>query len=209
MDGTLVDTELSAASSIESIFSNWGYKISPDDAKVIVGRTWAMAFDFLFKKYPPPMSLADAEKVVLGSYRDHLKKGLIEVPGARKCVKNLAKDFPLALVSGSHRAEILFILESLGIKDCFKVILGAEDYANSKPAPDGYQKALMMLGANAKNTLVFEDSEAGIASGLAAGTQVCAITSTNHFSLNTKKAHYFISDLTGVDSAWVRALKVN
>jgi HAD superfamily hydrolase (TIGR01509 family) len=207
MDGTLVDTELAAAKAVENCFAAWNYKVTKKDADFVTGRTWKNALEFLFRKYPPPIDPGKATDFILDTYRAGIETNLIEVPGARACVTDLAKEFPLALISGSHRREILTILDRLGIRDAFKVVLGAEDYPQSKPAPDGYAKALSLLGADPRSTLIFEDSVAGIESGIAVGAQVCVVTSTNHFGHNTERGHYFVPDLTGVNRAWVKALK--
>jgi HAD superfamily hydrolase (TIGR01509 family) len=207
MDGTLVDTELAAAKAVQDCFAAWNHSVTKEDADFVTGRTWETALKFLFSKYPPPIAPAKATEVLLDAYRAKIETDLIEVPGARESVLDLATEFPLALVSGSHRREILFILDRLGIRDAFRVILGAEDYPASKPAPDGYAKALSLLRADSRKTLVFEDSVAGIESGLAAGLQVCVITSTNHFGHATARGHYFVPDLRGVNRAWVKALK--
>lgn len=206
MDGTLVDTELAAAKAVEECFLRWNYQISAQDVGFVSGRTWGKAFDYLFEKYPPPGERESATEEVLETYRAKIETDLIEVAGVRECIRDLAKEYPLALVSGSYRREILSILDRLGIRDCFQVVLGAEDYPASKPAPDGYLKAMEILGAEAATTLVFEDSTAGVASALSAGMQVCVITSTNHHDADTRGAHYFIPDLSGVNRAWVKAL---
>jgi HAD superfamily hydrolase (TIGR01509 family) len=208
MDGTLVDTELAAAKAVEECFAAWNHRISADDAQFVTGRTWELACEYLFKKYPPPVGPVKATELLLEKYRARIETDLIEVPGARIAVRDLAEEYPLALVSGSHRREILSILERLGIRDCFRVVLGAEDYPRSKPAPDGFLKALSLLSADPASTLVFEDSVAGIAAGLAAKLQVCVITSTNHFGANTDNGHHFVPDLVCVDRNWVKALKV-
>jgi len=207
MDGTLVDTELAAAKAVSNCFAAWNHQVTAKDADFVTGRTWEKALEFLFSKYPPPLDRARAASEILDHYRKNIETDLIEVPGARECVLDLACEYPLALVSGSHRREIHSILDRLGIRDAFRVILGAEDYPTSKPAPDGYAKALSLLGANPASTLVFEDSVAGIESGLAAGLRVCVITSTNHFGHSTARGHYFVPDLVGLNRAWVKALK--
>ncbi len=206
MDGTLVDTELAAAKAVEDCFAAWNHQVTKEDADFVTGRTWEKALEFLFSKYPPPLPRAKATGHLLDAYRAKIETDLIEVSGARECVTDLAREYPLALVSGSHRREILSILERLGLRDAFRVILGAEDYSASKPAPDGYLKALSLLGANPQTTLVFEDSVAGIESGLAAGLRVCVITSTNHFGHATDRGHHFVPDLRGINRAWVKAL---
>ena len=207
MDGTLVDTELAAAKAVEECFAAWNHRVTTEDAEFVTGRTWEKALEFLFRKYPPPLERVKATEYLLDSYRAKIETDLVEVAGARECVTDLAREFPLALVSGSNRREILSILDRLGLRDAFQVILGAEDYPQSKPAPDGYLKALSLLKAKPGSTLVFEDSVAGIESGLAAGLKVCVITSTNHFGHANDRGHYFLPDLRGVNRDWVKALK--
>lgn len=206
LDGTLVDTEPAAAAAINECLSEWGIPADPSDAAVITGRTWATAFDFLFKKYPLPLPAQEAGEAMLTRYRLKLETHLRIVPGSAQAVAALAERYPLALVSGSHRSEIIWALDRLNVRHHFQFILGAEDYPRSKPAPDGYLKALEMLRAKAENTLIFEDSSAGIQSALAAGTQVVAITGTNHFNQDVSLAHHRIPDLTGVTPEWVKSI---
>lgn len=56
----------------------------------------------------------------------------------------------------------------------FKIILGRESAKRAKPAPDLYQKALEILGADPDTTIVIEDSKNGILAGKAAGCKVIA-----------------------------------
>jgi HAD superfamily hydrolase (TIGR01509 family) len=206
LDGTIVDTELAAARVIRESFVDWGLQIDPKDAEYLTGRTWAAAFELMFKKYKIPVPRRKGEQMMLDRYAEALKEDLPVVKGSVAAVQALCETFPLALVSGSNRREILWALGSLGILKCFRFVLGAEDYPRSKPAPDGYVKAITTLSVEPRSTLIFEDSEPGVASGLAAGAKVVAITGTNHFKQNTDHAHHHIADLSQVNVAWVRKL---
>ena len=203
MDGTLVDTEPAAARAIRDSFQDWNIQIAQADSHYVTGRTWAVAFDYLFKKYQIPVAREEASRKITELYRERLETDLAVVPGSVAAVRSLVGHFQLALVSGSNRHEILWAMDKIGIRDCFEVILGAEDYPKSKPAPDGYLKAMSLFKADAASTMVFEDSEAGIASARAAGLFVVAITSTNHFGHDTTQANLHISDLTTVNLQWV------
>jgi beta-phosphoglucomutase-like phosphatase (HAD superfamily) len=208
LDGTLVDTEPAAAKAVDRCFARWQIKLDASDAGYVTGRTWDSAFEYLFKKYslPLPLPPAEAGRAILDEYRESLKTDFTVVKGSVEAVKNLRPHCTLGLVSGSHREDIFFILNKLGIDEYFDIILGAEDYPQSKPAPDGYLAALKVLGVPAKNTLVFEDSRAGVQSALAAGTWVVAITGTNHYEQDTTGAHHKIPDLTPVNGAWMDEL---
>lgn len=208
LDGTLVDTEPAAARVVSDCFRRWNIAMDPNDAAFVTGRTWASAFDFLFGKYAIPVSREEAAQQVMETYRRNIASHLDVVPGSAAAVRALADSgrFKLGLVSGSNRAEILLCLDKLGVRECFEVIYGAEDYPRSKPAPDGYLKAIQTLGRDPARTLVFEDSQPGIASGRAAGAWVVAITGTNHFGQDTALAHHHVADLRGVDADWVARL---
>jgi HAD superfamily hydrolase (TIGR01509 family) len=207
MDGTLIDTELAAAKAIDSWFKKWGLALDPADAHFVVGRAWNVVFDRLFAKVQLPMPREDAVRQILETYRATLENELPTVPGAVEAVQALAAHYPLGLVSGSYRAQILWALGKLGILGHFQIVLGAEDYPESKPAPDGYLSAIRTLAVAPAQTLIFEDSAAGITSGLAAGAQVVAITGTNHFQQNIAAAHHHIENLLGVTAEWVRNLQ--
>ena len=51
----------------------------------------------------------------------------------------------------------------------FDILVGSEDYARSKPAPDAFLIAAARLGVAPKDCLVFEDTEMGIQAATAAG----------------------------------------
>jgi beta-phosphoglucomutase len=81
--------------------------------------------------------------------------------------------YKLAVVSSSSTTEIAPILVAGGIRQHFDTLVGGEDVKHHKPAPDPYLLASERLGVRA--ALVVEDSEAGIASGRAAGFEVLAV----------------------------------
>ncbi len=203
LDGTLVDTEPAAAIAMKSCFSRWNIQLSHEDATYITGRTWASAFDYLFKKYTLPVSFEQASQEMMAAYRAAVQTELLLVPGGAQAVTALAAKWPLALVSGSNRQEIFYALDRLQVKNHFRFVLGAEDYQHGKPSPEGFLKAMQMLGVRPENVLIFEDSHAGIAAARAAGAWVIAISCTNHFQQDTSAAHHHIPDLSAVNVEWV------
>lgn len=78
---------------------------------------------------------------------------------------------PLAVASGGGRKAVTATLESLGLIQLFDAIVTSEDYANGKPSPDPYLEAAKRLGVAAGGCLVFEDTEIGRQSALAAGME--------------------------------------
>ena len=171
---------------------------------MVVGQKWEVAFDLLFKKHQMPLSRDVASQAIVDRFKEIVRQELGVVPGVVQAIRSFAGSFRLALVSGSHRDDVLWALRKLGVEQHFELIYGAEDYVHSKPSPDGYLKAMQALGVLPSEALIFEDSVAGLASAEAAGVRSVAITSTNHFGHDQSKAHLHIEHFEEVDADWVK-----
>ncbi len=91
----------------------------------------------------------------------------------RAFVEELRGDYRLAVVSSSGRSEVEPLLERGGLLPYFDTLVCGREAGGLKPSPDPYRLAAQRLGAS--NPLVVEDSEAGLASGRAAGFEVLAV----------------------------------
>ena len=87
----------------------------------------------------------------------------------REAVRFAAERVPLAICSGAARNEIQPVVEAAGLTECFRTIVASDDVTHGKPDPEGYVKALGLLGVDPAEAVVFEDTEAGIASARGAG----------------------------------------
>ena len=105
-------------------------------------------------------------------YRAAVGDGSTVHDHVRDAVHYAAAHVPLAICSGAARAEIEPVVEAAGIATCFRAIVSSDDVVHGKPDPEGYLAALDALGT--RDALVFEDTEAGIASAKAAGLHVIA-----------------------------------
>lgn len=94
-------------------------------------------------------------------------------PALKEFLRELAGRYTLAVVSSSSCAEIEPMLEAGGLREFFQTVVGGEHVKRHKPAPDPYLLAAERLGV--RTPLVVEDSQAGIASGRAAGFEVLAV----------------------------------
>ena len=81
-------------------------------------------------------------------------------------------DIKLGLVTNSESDVTLDVLQRLGIIEMFNPIICRGDCEFSKPDPQPYQKAMELLELDPSSVVVFEDSTPGIASALAAKTNV-------------------------------------
>jgi HAD superfamily hydrolase (TIGR01509 family) len=125
----------------------------------------------------------DLEELVadrIARYRAIASDGSTVYPEVREAVRYAATRVPVAIVSGAAREEIVPVVEAAGLAPSISVIVAADDVAEGKPHPEGYLRALELLGddVHAGDVLAFEDTEVGVASAKAAGMHCVAITRT-------------------------------
>jgi len=207
LDGTLVNTEPCALTAMIACFREWGLEFPLEDSARVMGRTWKAVFAELKQEHEIPVSVDEACVVATKHYLTILQDELVIIPGSRSAVCALAKVWPLGLVTGSTREEIKYVGERLGILDQFKVILSAEEYVCSKPAPEGFLKAADLLGVAPAEVLVFEDSPSGIESARAAGMKVVAVGADDRSQSNNSSVLTTIPDMQMVDVEFIRALE--
>jgi beta-phosphoglucomutase len=125
----------------------------------------------------PDIDAVIAERV--DRYRAAVADGSSVHEHVREAVRYAAERVPVAICSGAARAEIEPVVEAAGLAPLFQTIVTSDDVVHGKPDPEGYAKTLDLLGVDPADAVVFEDTEAGIASARAAGVgRVLAMKAT-------------------------------
>jgi len=167
-DGTIVDSmplhyiawkkalaEWGAAFD-EELFYAWGGK---PPIKIIADLNQMYGLEM------PVQAVAEYKEILYFEQLPELKP----VPEVFEIIESARGRIPFAVVSGSTRESIIKSLTVVNMLDWFPVIVGSEDYARSKPAPDVFLAGAHRLGVTPETCLVFEDAPIGIEGATAAG----------------------------------------
>ena len=108
--------------------------------------------------------------------------------GVENFVRKCSNELSLGIVSMAKREEIDFVLESVGIADCFDVVVSADQVTMCKPDAQCYRMGFRDLDLARtteghlpmvhKDCVVIEDSPPGVMAGRAADLQVLGVTNT-------------------------------
>lgn len=93
--------------------------------------------------------------------------------------KASSKNIAMAIGSAAIPFNIDFVLDNLNIGRYFSAIVSADDVNRSKPDPETFTKACMLLGAEPSRCVVFEDAPKGVESAWRAGMKCVALTTTH------------------------------
>ena len=102
-----------------------------------------------------------------------------------------AKGIKLAVGSSSKNATT--ILEQIGLKDRFEVIVDGNKLTKSKPDPQVFLLGAEAMGLKPEECLVFEDAEKGVDAALAGGFYAVGVGGEN-----LKHAHHVVPDFEGL-----------
>jgi HAD superfamily hydrolase (TIGR01509 family) len=113
-------------------------------------------------------------------------------PGARDLLSACkAAGWTSAIVSSNSRSRIGSWLAQTGLSDDIAFVVGGEDVARGKPAPDAYFRAMTLGQCPPDATVAVEDSDQGAAAARAAGLRTYGLASsgTQRWPLNTIPIH--------------------
>jgi HAD superfamily hydrolase (TIGR01509 family) len=190
LDGTLADTEPLHFEAFNAVLRPYGIEIPRVDYfNRLIGYNDRDCFVLVLREHGKPDTEAlvgelIAQKTLI--YQASVTERQVLLPGAADFVRSCANRFPLALVTGTLRAEAEMILHKAGIRALFADIVAAEDVELGKPEPDGFNLALGRLGyilrphppLLAAECLVIEDTAAGIEAARRAGMRILAVAQT-------------------------------
>ncbi|MCB8879755.1 HAD-IA family hydrolase [Acidisoma cellulosilytica] len=200
MDGTLVDS----GPVVERVWGKWADEQGLDFAglmPVAHGRraieTIAMFGKTVLDIEAEARRLEEAERLDID--------GLSEIAGARALIAALPAD-RWAIVTSADDSLARTRLGACGFP-IPKVFITAESVEQGKPNPRCYQLGAEGIGFDPKDCFVFEDADAGLAAGRAAGAQVIAVASTQSADNLDRKGELWIPDMAGLrvvlDGEWI------
>lgn len=174
LDGVVFDTEPQY-----SIF--WGgqfrryYPEHPGMEQLIKGMTLVE----IYEKYFQDKNIQERITRELDEFEQTMD--FVYVKGFENYVKSLrGRGVKTAVVTSSNMAKMENVYRKRPeFKTYFDAVLTSEDFAESKPSPDCYQRAGQRFGLTKDECVVFEDSFNGLKSGRAAGMYVVGLATTN------------------------------
>ncbi|WP_036345490.1 HAD family phosphatase [Micromonospora sp. CNB394] len=100
------------------------------------------------------------------------------MPYAVELIAALHGTRPLAVVSNTPRVIVRHYLTAVGLAQAFDAVLGCDDVAAPKPAPDVYRAACAILGVDPADAVAVEDCPSGLAAATRAGLFVVRVGAT-------------------------------
>lgn len=182
-DGVLVNTEEIAVRNTRNVLRDAGMAYTDEQYEVrLVGYDFATLCQNMRDDYFVATGQNLGEQFFDDMQDRYLREeaaGIAAITGVRDFVESLARaQVPFAICSNGSVHDIERKTKAVGLYDLFAGrILGRDNVANGKPAPDIYLAGMSLLGGNEpQKCVVIEDSVIGVRAGHAAGMRVMGHT---------------------------------
>ena len=206
LDGVIVDTARYHFLAWQKLAQELGIEFTPEHNEELKGVSRVRSLDIILELGNVIASQEDKNRWLIQKNKDYLAY-LVNIdqsevlPGVMPILQFLKdKNQPIALGSASKNARP--ILEKTGIIHYFDAIVDGNDVTNAKPDPEVFLQAAKLLGATPENSIVFEDSVAGVqAANIANMTSVGIGEETI-----LHEAKYIFKDFTYMDTSFIDAM---
>jgi beta-phosphoglucomutase len=206
LDGVIVDTAKYHFIAWQKIASELGIEFTPEHNEELKGVSRVRSLDIILKLGGIQATQEDKNKWLIQknenylSYLVNMNQSEI-LPGVLPILQYLKeKNQPISLGSASKNARP--ILEKTGIIHYFDAIVDGNDVTNAKPDPEVFLQAANLLNASPENSIVFEDSVAGIQAANVAKMTSVGIGEESILH----EAKYIFKDFTFMDTSFIETM---
>jgi len=134
-----------------------------------------------------------------------VERKLAPTPGLEEALKILSNPaVVLAVCSSSERWYLEKMLKILKLADYFHFLVGGDEVARKKPAPDVYLRALELSGVPAENAFAVEDSKAGVEAAAGAGLFTIGYKNPGSGQQNLSKADLIIDSMPELNERFIK-----
>lgn len=206
LDGVIVDTAKYHFLAWQKIASELGIEFTPEHNEQLKGVSRVRSLDIILELGQIEATQEEKNKWLIQKNEDYLSylvnMNFSEIlPGVVPILQFL-KENQQGIALGSASKNARPILEKTGIISYFDAIVDGNDVTNAKPDPEVFIQAARLLNISNENSIVFEDSVAGIqAANIAKMTSVGIGEATI-----LHEAKYIFKDFTYMDTSFVEAL---
>ncbi|RTZ00767.1 beta-phosphoglucomutase [Flavobacterium sp. RSP49] len=206
LDGVIVDTAKYHYLAWQKIANELNIEFTLEHNELLKGVSRVRSLDIILELGKVEALQEDKDRWLVQKNEDYLSY-LVDMdeseilPGVFPILKFLKENNqPIALGSASKNARP--ILEKTGLLSYFDAVVDGNDVTNAKPDPEVFLMAAKLLKIKPEDSIVFEDSVAGVQAA-----NIGNMTSIGIGEATTlHEAKYIFNDFTAIDTQFIEEL---
>lgn len=206
LDGVIVDTAKYHFMAWRRLAKELGFVFTIEDNEALKGVSRMASLEILLNK--GGVHATDKEKETFAARKNGWYVEFISgmtpeeiLPGSVKLLKALRKEGILTAI-GSASKNAGTILDGIGLRSMFDVIIDGNKIHKAKPDPEVFLKGAEEMKLSPSSCIVFEDAQAGIEAAIAGGMKCIGVGSPELLG----RADLVIPDLSKITIKQLRNL---
>lgn len=206
LDGVIVDTAKYHFLAWKKIANELVIEFTEENNELLKGVSRVRSLDIILELGNKEASQEDKNKWLTQKNNDYLSQ-LVDMdsseilPGVFEVLKYL-KENKQSIALGSASKNARPILEKTGLLSYFDAVVDGNDVTNAKPDPEVFLMAAKLLNIEPENSIVFEDSVAGVQAA-----NIAKMTSIGIGEATTlHEAKYIFKDFTEIETSFITSL---
>lgn len=179
LDGVIVDTAKYHFLAWQRLAAEMGFTFTEHDNEALKGVSRMASLEILLgiggmtKTEEQKTELATRKNSWYIEYISHMSPEEI-LPGSREMVIRL-REAGIKTAIGSASKNAAMIIDSIGMRSLFDVIVDGTMIHSAKPDPEVFVRGAAEMGLDPATCIVFEDARAGVEAALAAGMRCVGV----------------------------------
>lgn len=170
LDGLLLDTERLQLEIAPAVLRRLGHELEPAFFNRLVGVPQAENARLISLELGTEIDAVALDEAWNKALHARMEKGIPLRPGVHAFLEALdRRALPRAIATNGNTARANWKLSQTGLHGWIDVIVGIDQVARGKPAPDVYAEAARRLKLHPSQCVALDDSDLGIRAALAAG----------------------------------------
>jgi len=200
MDGLLLDTERLQMEVGPAVLADLGHDLPEDYFKSLVGVARLQAARMIGERVGVPIDAAVLD-IAWDLAMDKKMEDRVPLrPGVHDFLDALDRlQIPRAVATNSMTARAEWKLDHAGLLSRLDAVVGVDQVAHGKPAPDVYLEAAKRLNLHPSQCVALDDSDLGVQSAMAAGVMM-VIQIPDLVASIDRKAHHEVHGLSAAQA---------
>ncbi|MGD0964017.1 MAG: HAD-IA family hydrolase [Candidatus Acidiferrales bacterium] len=176
LDGTLIDSKLDLALSVNAMLQHMGHSLLPHETIYrYVGNGAQTLVQRALGEGTTEVEADTGLAYFLSYYREHMLDNTVAYPGVREGLE-LLDNRPMAVLTNKPVRFSNWILEGLGLSRYFLYVYGGNSFEKKKPDPIGVEVLLRDLQVAPAEAMMVGDSEVDVRTARNSGIWACGVS---------------------------------
>ena len=190
-NGIIINDERIQMKLYQDIFKDEGFEMTEEQYLACTGMDDATFIKHHFNRVEKELTdekVNELRAKKAEAWRKVIDKEMPLCDGVENFIRKCSQRFAMGIVSMANREDIEYVLNKIGVRNCFTKIIGAEDVTEHKPSPQAYLECFKYLDRRRiaeghhplvhRECVVIEDAPQGIQGGKNAGMATLGVTNT-------------------------------